>query len=81
MDLDFWDCFGRKKICLIKAEIWYVQEWNLIVSFSDQLYFHLTLRDTVLILLNPLGGIAFFQDDLSNLSEEGEKAKPAKTKV
>ena len=22
-DLDFWDCFGRKKLCLIAEEIWY----------------------------------------------------------
>ena len=24
MDLDFWDCFGRKKLCLISEEIRYV---------------------------------------------------------
>ena len=24
MDLDFWDCFGRKKICLITEEIRYL---------------------------------------------------------
>ena len=23
MDLDFWDCCGRKKLCLIINEIWY----------------------------------------------------------
>ena len=23
MDLDLWDCFGRKKLCLITEEIWY----------------------------------------------------------
>ena len=22
-DLDLWDCFGRKKLCLITEEIWY----------------------------------------------------------
>ena len=25
MDLDFWDCFGRKKFCLITEEIWYMR--------------------------------------------------------
>ena len=24
MDLDLWDCFGRKKLCLITEEIWYL---------------------------------------------------------
>ena len=25
-DLDFWDCFGRKKLCLIIQEIWYLSD-------------------------------------------------------
>ena len=25
VDLDFWDCFGMKKLCLITKEIWYIK--------------------------------------------------------
>ena len=28
MDLEFWDCFGRKKLCLITNEIWYISVYK-----------------------------------------------------
>ena len=37
MDLDLWDCFGRKKICLISEEIRYCNSPKIEeLSFSGQ---------------------------------------------
>ena len=33
-DLDLWDCFGRKKDCLITEEIWYIKSTNLINEYE-----------------------------------------------
>ena len=32
MDLDFWDCFGREKLCLISEEIRYTKLSNSFIS-------------------------------------------------
>ena len=34
MDLDFWDCFGRKKLCLISEKIWYAEISKIITELS-----------------------------------------------
>ena len=44
MDLDLWDCFGRKKLCLIIEEIRYIYGGNNSIIFIFYLYSQCALK-------------------------------------
>ena len=43
MDLDFWDCFGRKQLCLIIKEIWYCLQFISLLVTDDTEFFLRTI--------------------------------------
>ena len=55
MDLDFWDCFGRKKTCHITEEIWYSQllmSQSLISSKASDIFKYIAIFWSQKIYLN-----------------------------
>ena len=45
MDLDFWDCFGRKKLSLITEETWYMWIVHYQVKLVCQFHFCLSSNE------------------------------------
>ena len=48
MDLDFWHCFGRKKLCLISKEIRYLKQKRNMWQTGKQIsFFYVFARDSL----------------------------------